>query len=283
MTPRGPDDNESGDLPDPPYSVEMLADFHAGVLSGRTTAHIRARIVDDAAAQEILSALDRTAEDLRGARPEIVPTPDSVRADVDATLAMLGGDRTHATAPFHTAPFHTAATPEHAPDDSTPGGPVSPTDLHAARRSRTRRTPAVGILLAAAAVVLIAVGSFGVLRLTGSPADQPAPPQAQPTSSLPTSSRSTLAPGGSVAALSVLGRTDGAPFGSVAALRRCTAAHLIPVQVVIVGSGQIMVDGEPAAAILLSTGVAGRFDALIVGLDCDIGNPALISRAIIGG
>ena len=84
-------------------------------------------------------------------------------------------------------------------------------------------------------------------------------------------------------ALSVLGRTDGAPFGSVEALRRCTAAHLVPVEVVIVGSGRILVDGTGAAAILLSTGVAGRFDALIVGLDCDLGNPALISRGIVGG
>ena len=67
------------------------------------------------------------------------------------------------------------------------------------------------------------------------------------------------------------------------ALRRCTAAHLVPVEVVIVGSGRILVDGTGAAAILLSTGVAGRFDALIVGLDCDLGNPALISRGIVGG
>ena len=27
----------------------------------------------------------------------------------------------------------------------------------------------------------------------------------------------------------------------------------------------------------------GRFDALIVGLDCDLGNPSLISRGIVGG
>ena len=57
----------------------------------------------------------------------------------------------------------------------------------------------------------------------------------------------------------------------------------MPADVVIVGSGRILVNGAEAAAILLSTGVAGRFDALIVGLDCDLGNPALISRGIVGG
>jgi hypothetical protein len=35
--------------------------------------------------------------------------------------------------------------------------------------------------------------------------------------------------------------------------------------------------------ILLGTGVAGRFLALVVGPDCDTGNPATVSRTTIGG
>ena len=45
---------------------------------------------------------------------------------------------------------------------------------------------------------------------------------------------------------------------------------------------QITVGGRPAAVILLSTGVAGRFEALVVGLDCDTNNPATVSRTVIG-
>ncbi|WP_232718397.1 hypothetical protein [Gordonia metallireducens] len=263
MTPRGPDDTESGDLPDPPYSADTLADLHAGVLSERAAAHIRAQIADDAAAQEILTALDRTTSQLRTSAPAPHTVPDHVRADVQATLAALAGSS--------------------APGAAAPAGPVrpgltedAPADL-GARRDRSPRSRILPVVLAAAAIALVALGSIGVLGLMSSSSDDtPSPIQAQPGST------QTLDPAGSASALAVLGRTDGAPFESVAALRRCTAAHLIPATVVIVGSGRIIFHGDPAAAILLSTGIAGRFDALIVGLDCDTGNPAFLARGTIG-
>ncbi|AFR51350.1 hypothetical protein [Gordonia sp. KTR9] len=257
MTPRGPDDHETSDLPDPPYSADILADLHAGALPDHVAAHIRSQIADDPAAQSVLAALDRTALDLRAAGPAPAPVPDNVRDDVAAALAALGRE---------------------AP---------APVDLAAARRgrrsgdpsARTHRRTATRMLVAAAAVVVVAAGSLGVLRLVS---DSDATPDRTPRA------QSSSAPAGSgpadvAVALAVLGRTDGAPFGSVEALRRCTAAHRVSADVVIVGSGRILVDGSGAAAILLSTGIAGRFDALIVGLDCDLGNPALISRGIVGG
>ncbi len=264
MTPRGPDDTESGDLPDPPYSAETLADLHAGVLSERAATHIRAQITDDAAAQEILAALDRTTSQLRTSTPAAHPVPDPVRADVQATLAALAG-----------AP---------ATDAATPAGPArpgpaqdAPVDLSTRRERSGRSSRILSVVLAAAAIAVVALGSMGVLRLVSSSSDDTPPPtRAQPGST------QTLDPAGSASAISVLGRTDGAPFGSVAALRRCTAAHLVPATVVIVGSGRIIFHGGPAAAILLSTGVAGRFDALIVGLECDTDNPAFLARGTIG-
>ncbi|ETA08219.1 hypothetical protein [Gordonia alkanivorans] len=264
MTPRGPDDTESGDLPEPPYSAETLADLHAGVLSERAAAHVRARIADDAAAQEILAALVRTTSQLRTSAPAPHAVPDHVRADVQATLAALAGS----------SAIGGAATP----GPVRPGpGQDAPVDL-AARRERSRRWKILPVVLAAAAaIVVVALGSIGVQRLMSSSSDDtPSPMQAQPGST------QTLDPSGSASAIAVLGRTDGAPFGSVAALRRCTAAHLVPATVVIVGSGRIIFHGDPAAAILLSTGIAGRFDALIVGLECDTDNPALLARGTIG-
>ncbi|SDU72481.1 hypothetical protein [Gordonia westfalica] len=267
MTPRGPDDTEYGDLPEPPYSADTLADFHAGVLSERADAHIRARIVDDAAAQAILAALDRTTSQLRASTPAPHRVPDQVRADVQATLAALGGGSPAVTGPSSTS----------APSTSAPSGPDAPVNL-ASRRTRSRRSTVLPMVLAAAAVVVVALGSIGVLRLVSASSDDTPPPmQAQPASTR------TLDPTGFASALSVLGRTDGAPFASVAALRRCTAEHLIPTTVAVVGSGRIIFHGDPAAAILLSTGIAGRFDALIVGLDCDTGNPAFLARGTIGG
>ncbi|GAB87535.1 hypothetical protein RVF83_05960 [Gordonia rubripertincta] len=264
MTPRGPDDTESGDLPDPPYSAETLADLHAGVLSERAATHIRAQITDDAAAQEILAALDRTTSQLRTSTPAAHTVPDHVRADVQATLAALAG-----------APATDAAAP---PGPARPGpAQDAPVDLPARRERSGRSSRVLSVVLAAAAIAVVALGSIGVLRLmSSSPDDTPSPIQAQPGST------QILDPAGSASAISVLGRTDGAPFGSVAALRRCTAAHLVPATVVIVGSGRIIFHGGPAAAILLSTGVPGRFDALIVGLECDTDNPAFLARGTIG-
>ncbi|MFE0751815.1 hypothetical protein [Gordonia sp. NPDC058843] len=281
MTPRGPDDYETGDLPGPPYSADILAELHAGALPGPVAAHIRSQIVDDPAAQTILAALDRTSDDLRTAGPSPVTAPDHIRADVAATLAALG--REHPDAADASIAHPGSAPSEHPPE----GRGRPPVDLTTARRGRRSADPGgrgtrrqtTRLLLAAAAVLIVAAGSVGVLRLL-SASDTAGPGQAP-------RAQSSSAPGptgvGGVAALSVLGRTDGAPFGSIEALRRCTAAHLVSADVMIVGSGRILVDGSGAAAILLSTGVAGRFDALVVGLDCDLGNPALISRGIIGG
>lgn len=279
MTPRGPDDYETGDLPAPPYSADILADLHAGALPDPVAAHIRSQIVDDAAAQSILAALDRTSDDLRSAGPTPVTAPDQVRADVAATLAALAREGPNASDP---RPGPT--TPSGRPPE-VPGR--APVDLTAARRGRRSADPtgrgtrrqAGRLLLAAAAVIVVAAGSVGVLRLVAAPdtTDPGQAPRAQSSAPTPDSA------GDAAVALSVLGRTDGAPFGSVEALRRCTAAHLVPAETVVVGSGRIVVDGSGAAAILLSTGVAGRFDALVVGLDCDLGNPALISRGIVGG
>ncbi|WP_168706089.1 hypothetical protein [Gordonia paraffinivorans] len=253
MTPRGTDDADFGERPEPPYSAETLADFHAGLLSARAAEHIRSRIQDDTEAQRILAALDRTVDDLRGLPPEPASIPDSVRSGIQATLSSLPA-----------CPQGTTPAPEAIP---------APVDLDTRRRSRV-----LSMLLAAAAVVVVAAGTFGLVRQM-SPTTDPAPS----TLAQPTSPADTLDPGSSASALSVIGRQDGAPFGSVAALRRCTAAHLVPAQVAVVGSGQITYQGRPAAAILLSTGVAGLFDALIVGLDCDTDTPSLLARGTIGG
>ena len=51
----------------------------------------------------------------------------------------------------------------------------------------------------------------------------------------------------------------------------------------IVGSGRVSLrDHDDAVAILLSTGVAGVFDALVVGSDCTTDNPSTISRTTVG-
>ncbi|GHH35505.1 hypothetical protein [Lentzea cavernae] len=69
----------------PPWSVDLIADLHAGVLPPEVAAQLRPRVEADADAAEILRALDATLEDLHSLPP--IPMPDHVAARIDAALA----------------------------------------------------------------------------------------------------------------------------------------------------------------------------------------------------
>ncbi|ONI82152.1 hypothetical protein ALI22I_39090 [Saccharothrix sp. ALI-22-I] len=69
----------------PPWSVDLLADLHAGVLDPRTEAELRPLVENDPEAREILAALDATLEDLHNLPP--IPMPRHVADRIDAALA----------------------------------------------------------------------------------------------------------------------------------------------------------------------------------------------------
>ncbi|WAC57687.1 hypothetical protein [Gordonia sp. SL306] len=235
--------------PQPPYSTDLLADLHADVLPPDVAEYVRSRISDDPDARAVLDALDRTTAQLRGADVPPVPVPAEVASRTRLTLDEIGAE--------------TATTP----DDAVVG----------IAERRRRRMPARWLAAGgvAAAIVAVLAITVGVLR---SPASDP-PLQAQPSSPPITD----LAPGERVALLSVLGKNDFASFGSAQALRRCTAANGVAADTVVLGTGPVTVRGREGIVILLSTGTAGRFDALVVAPDCTAGNPARISRTLIGG
>src|SRR4051812_498492 len=69
----------------PPWSIDLIADLHAGVLPPEVAAQLRPRVEADADAVEVLRALDATLEDLHSLPP--IPMPDHVAARIDAALA----------------------------------------------------------------------------------------------------------------------------------------------------------------------------------------------------
>ncbi|MFE2752393.1 hypothetical protein ACFXGA_10385 [Actinosynnema sp. NPDC059335] len=69
----------------PPWSVDLLADLHAGALDPRTEAELRPLVENDPEAREILAALDATLADLRDLPP--IPMPRDVAERIDAALA----------------------------------------------------------------------------------------------------------------------------------------------------------------------------------------------------
>ena len=263
--------------PQPPYSDDLLADLHAGLLPAEVDEHVRAHLTDRDRA--ILAALDQTMADLRRAPIEDVPIPDHVRAMTERTLAAISAEVASsrpAAAPFASAP---AARPTVSPARTAP---AAPTDLADRRRHRGQWIAGGAGLLATAAIAAVVALSFSVWNTPNSD-DQPAQAQPSTDAGISTSDAgANLSGADRVAMLSVFGRTDAAPFGSIERLRRCTAANGVADDVPVVGSGPVTLSGRPAAVILLGSGVAGRFTALAVGLDCDTDRPSTISRTELG-
>ena len=239
----------------PPWSVDVLADLHAGALDARQSAALWAQVNRDPEAQAVLAALD------------------SVRRDLDDL-----GD-----APFEPMPAHFAAQLDTAlaaeaarsmPAAARPGvAPVS--DMAAARRKRAKRMGWIGgLVTAAAAVVAVAfVALPGEQSTSGTPqADGGAQPQDLPPAAL---KADDLGP--AISALS--GKKDYGPLDDEAGLKECLADKGIENPQVI-GVREVTVDGTPGVAALLAQGEDGhRFRLLIVSPDCS-GDP--ITDASIG-
>ncbi|SEP69381.1 hypothetical protein SAMN05216188_101201 [Lentzea xinjiangensis] len=138
----------------PPWSVDLIADLHAGVLPPEVAAQLRPRVEADAEAREILQALDATLEDLRSLPP--IPMPDHVAARIDAALAA----------------------------EARPAAPV--VSLAEARKRRNRRLGLGGGVLVAAAA------AFGIVMVMSPETRQQPSNNAQPPAS--TSSAVTAEP-----------------------------------------------------------------------------------------
>lgn len=129
----------------PPWSVDLIADLHAGVLPPEVAAQLRPRVEADADAREILRALDATLADLEALPP--IPMPDHVAARIDAALAA----------------------------EARPAAPV--VSLDEARKRRNRRLGlGGGVLVAAAAAFGIVLAVSPGAKQANTPGDAaPAP------------------------------------------------------------------------------------------------------------
>ena len=230
------------ELPEPPYPLDMIADLHAGVYPDEVADALRAKVFDDPDSMTIWKALDATTGELASTPVVEEPLPAYAQHKLDQALHMMAADR------------H-AATPE----------TVTPLRRH-------RGAILLSAVAAAAAVAAIAVATTFAFSGRSEPAiaEQNAP---TPTS-IAVPSDATL--------LSALGQSADTAFGDLARRDRCLAANEIEPATPVLGTSSIQAGGGPAVVILLSTGMAGRFDALVVGADCDTANPATLSRTTIG-
>lgn len=210
---------------------------------------------------QVSQALDATVADLQalGRSPVAVAVPADVAQRLDALLTGLAST---VAAPVDVP--SAAATPLVAP-----GGAVA--DLAAHRRRRTFRTGVLGAVAAGIVGVAVVVGVLATAQDT--------------TSGTPTAARLEL--GGAdqlgTTALAALGAVDlGTRLSDPTTLQGCLQANGVPARTQLLGSAQVDLKGNSGTLLLLPTQTAGSFVALVVGPDCSVGNPALITSARIG-
>src|SRR5437870_2958347 len=133
----------------PPWSVDVLADLHAGVLDEAQAAELWPLVNADPEARAILDALDATRADLASlADAPVQPMPAEFAARLDAALAAEVVSRQAASFLESTQP----ESAQHGQASQPAGsGDAKVVDLAAARRRRNQRLGwGAGILTAAA-------------------------------------------------------------------------------------------------------------------------------------
>ncbi|HEU5473117.1 MAG TPA: hypothetical protein VFV67_20920 [Actinophytocola sp.] len=244
---RGPDG--------PPWSVDVLADLHAGVLDAETSARLWPAVNADPEARAVIEALDTVKVELgqlAGAPP--APMPAHFAARLDAALATEAG---RARAP--------------RPADSS-AAPVI--DLTEARRRRNRRVGlGAAVLTAAAAAVAVTIAIFPSGSTGGSPVPGQAASAPAATPPLPVDTDNISAAIGGIRA-----QRDYGALKDQSGLDECLRANNIdPTKAETLGVRPIMLDRtKPAIMAMLGTGELGKFRVVIVEPTCSAANPGLL-------
>lgn len=239
-------------LPTPPFSHDLLADLHAGVLDADTSAALWPRVHADPPAAAFVHALDRIAvslSELNAADTEPDPIPRALAEQITSALDRQWNDPDRYT--------------EREP-------PASSVVALRARRSQW-------VLGAAAAVVLVFMAI-----VIGGREQPPAESVAQPgTTSTPTTIESPDNPSRATL-LTLVGSDDLGPLHDPARLAGCLRANHISEGAALLGSGELRIDGAPAVVLLFAGSQPRQITALTVGIHCAADNPDTLSLQNIG-
>ncbi|PRX47706.1 hypothetical protein B0I33_105286 [Prauserella shujinwangii] len=240
-----------GGVVGPPWSVDVLADLHAGVLDEHEAARLWPQVNADPEARAIIEALEATTADLSALPSEPVPPmPAEVAARIDQALEQ---ER-----------------------QAGAGAPV--VSLDAARRRRTRRLGwGAGLLTAAAAVVA------GIVLALPAGEEAGTPNVAEPTSA-PTDAPALALSGDNLGAAvgEVSGVRDFGPLGTQERLDACLSASGVQVSGRPVGVRPATIDGKRAVLALYPTGQLAQFRLVAVEPGCGPGDPGVLRDEVIG-
>lgn len=250
------DESRGVEAAGPPWSVDLLADLHSGVLDDGEATRLRVRVAADPEAQAILEALDATTADLAawGSAPA-PPLPDAVAARIDAALEREAEEL------FGNAP----------------SAPV--VDIGVARRRRNRR---LGWITGVVAVAAAAVAAVAILVPTGTTTggNQVAAPPPQPGQSAPLAVRGDH-PEAAIGRLST-GVKDYGALGSAEKLSSCLQAAGLTPNADPVGVSSGTVDGRQAVLVLLTTGRMAEFRLIAFSPSCGQAGSGVLLDKVVG-
>ncbi|HEY2694544.1 MAG TPA: hypothetical protein VGJ45_03690 [Pseudonocardiaceae bacterium] len=258
------DMQQRGGMPgEPPLSLDVLADLHAGALPDDVAARLWPRVRADPTADAMLTALDATRADLADlttAAPP--PMPADFAARLDAAIDAEVQSRAAA-------------------------GIAPVVDINAARDRprRAKRDPKQTRRLAlTASLVGVAAALIGaaIVVLPGLGSSPPSTSQnagGAPTSQLSVNSGQL----GSVALAQALHKSDYGPLANPQQLSGCLKANGQDPNEKPVGAMQITLDGKPGTLLVLTTGVLAQYRLLVVGPSCSATSSATLANQVIGG
>jgi hypothetical protein len=233
------------DVPQPPYSAELIADLHADNLPPEIAGQLWPLVQRDAEAMRTMHALDRVSDELKAlGRDHSVATtiPHDVAERLDKVLNLASE------------------------------GQVATVHQLSSRRRWVRAGGAAAALVAAAAVVFAVV----VLRAPESDTPVQAQPTPQPTETLDLGDDLS-----SVSLRSVIGRHD-VPAILADNLAGCLTANGLSGKAPVLGSAPVRLRGQDAVVLLVPGTPPPHIKALVVGAGCKEGDAQLLASRDIG-
>lgn len=226
----------------PPFSEDLLADLHGGVLDPETSEGLWPLVEDDPVALAYIRKLDNVTHSLR------TWDDNSVSETIPPEL----------TARLHTALDNERKQQRIQHDSGSNAVPI--------RRTRHKWV----IAGAAAAAVAVAAVLIAV-----HPAEPATELTAQPT---PTVNENPDPEN----FLTLIGSKNLGPLNDPDKLAQCLQANGFDDDQQLLGSGEVTVDGNPAVVLLLRGTLPRQITALAVGPDCSADNPNTLSIKNIG-
>lgn len=289
----------------PPWSIDVIADLHAGIYSDVVSAQLRRQMAEDTSASAVLKALDATVDEL-----SLLPSPrmpERFALRLDAAIAVESAARTAANRPAQPQPgfrpppgpprVEQPVPPQFRPLTSVPSFAPTPVpaapepaalldgnvvSLDAARTRRRRWATGIGV---AAAVAIAATITVASLNGGSKPSSLAGGSIAQPTGTS-TAGPGTgpnaveLVPGQFQDAYNKIKGASSGPLTNAITAAGCFAANDIPGPDIL-GVSQVTFEGAQASAIAVKID-ATHARILVVSLLCGVdgGADVLASQVV---